>query len=136
MHDVLVIGGGVIGLSLAWDLTRHGCSVHVIDQSEPGREASWAGAGIIPAATYDPAQHPSEQLRGLACRLHPQWAEELRRLTGIDTGFRRCGGLHIARTRVEAAALTAWGESLADEGIQAVRLSAEKLAQIEPGLSL
>ena len=47
MHDVLIIGGGVIGLSLAWDLAKHGRSVHVIDQGEPGREASWAGAGII-----------------------------------------------------------------------------------------
>ena len=44
MHDVLIVGGGVIGLSLAWDLARHGRSVHVIDQGAGGREASWAGA--------------------------------------------------------------------------------------------
>src|SRR4029434_6421644 len=105
MYDVRIIGGGVIGLSLAWDLARHRRSVQVIDQSEPGREASWVGAGIIPAATLDPTQHPSDQLRGLACQLHPQWAEELHRLTGIDTGFRRCGGLHLARTPGEVAAL-------------------------------
>ena len=50
MDDVLIVGGGVIGLSLAWDLAKHGQSVHVIDQAEPGREASWAGAGILPPA--------------------------------------------------------------------------------------
>ena len=136
MDDVLIIGGGVVGLSLAWALGQQGRSVHVIDQGEPGREASWAGAGIIPAAKFDPAQHPSEQLRGLAAQLHPQWAEELGRLTGIDTGFRRCGGIHLARTRAEAAALAAWGQSLREEGIEAVQLSGDDFTAIEPGLSL
>ena len=46
--DCLVIGGGVIGLTTAWRLAQHGLSVRVCDQSTPGREASWAGAGILP----------------------------------------------------------------------------------------
>ena len=134
MHDVLIIGGGVIGLSLAWDLARHGQSVHLIDRGEPGREASWAGAGILPPATVRPGQHPSDQLRGLACELHPQWADELRRLTGIDTGYRRCGGLYLGRTPGEAAALAAWAGTLREEGIAAERLEPARLAALEPGL--
>ena len=58
MRDCLIIGGGVVGLSLAWDLARHGKRVHVVDQGQPGREASWAGAGIIPAALQRGDQHP------------------------------------------------------------------------------
>ena len=46
--DCLVIGGGVIGLTTAWKLAQQGLSVRVCDQSTPGREASWAGAGILP----------------------------------------------------------------------------------------
>src|SRR5262245_66459696 len=98
MHEVLIIGGGVIGLSLAWDLARQGRSVQVIDQGEPGREASWAGAGILPSAVRRPEQHPYEQLCGLASELHAQWARDLRAATGIDNGYRRCGGLYLART--------------------------------------
>src|SRR4051812_8857691 len=124
MRDVLIIGGGVIGLSLAWDLARHGRSVHVIDQGEPGREASWAGAGIIPAAKQHPWQHPYEQLRGLASELQPRWAENLRSITGIDNGYRRCGGLNLARTPGEAAALAGWAGLMAEEGIDVERLSA------------
>jgi glycine oxidase len=135
MDDVLIIGGGVIGLSLAWDLARHGSSVHVIDQGEPGREASWAGAGIISPAKMSAAQHPYEQLRGLAYELHPRWAGELRELTGIDTGFRRCGGLHLARTPGEAAALAGWAGSLREEGIEVERLAAADLTEIEPGIA-
>jgi glycine oxidase len=134
MYDVLIIGGGVIGLSLAWELAKRGRSVHVIDQGQPGREASWAGAGILPPATLRPGDHPLDQLRGLACALHPRWAAELQELTGIDTGYRRCGGLYLASTPGEAAALAAWAGTLAEEGIEVARLSEIDLAELEPGL--
>ena len=134
MHDVLIIGGGVIGLSLAWELAQRGQSVQVIDQGQPGREASWAGAGILPPATLRPGDHPLDQLRGLACELHPQWAAELKQLTGIDTGYRRCGGLYLGRTAGEAAALAAWARTLRDEGIEVERLSPADLLVLEPGL--
>jgi glycine oxidase len=134
MHDVLIVGGGVIGLSLAWELAQRGKSVQVIDRSDLAREASWAGAGILPPATLRQEDHPAEQLRGLACELHPQWAAKLQKLTGIDTGFRRCGGLYLARLPGEAAALAAWAGALAEEGIRAQRLSAADLYELEPGL--
>jgi glycine oxidase len=134
MHDVLIIGGGVIGLSLAWDLAKHGCSVHVIDKGQIGREASWAGAGILPAATHSIDQHPLDQLRGLACELHPQWAAELKSLTGIDTGYWRCGGIHLARSPGEAASLAAWATLARDERIRIEQLSTTSLAETEPGL--
>lgn len=136
MHDVSIIGGGVIGLSLAWELSKRGQSVQVIDRGEPGREASWAGAGILPPATRRAGDHSLDQLRGLACELHPRWAAELQQLTGIDTGYRRCGGLYLARLPGEAAALAAWAGSLAEEGIRAERLSAADLGELEPGLKL
>jgi glycine oxidase len=136
MHDVLIIGGGVIGLSLAWDLARHGQKVHVIDQGEPGREASWAGAGILPAAVRRAGQHPYEQLAGLASELHPRWAADLQAATGIDNGYRRCGGLYLARTHGESAALAAWATAQRDEGIEIERLTAEQVAEMEPKLAV
>jgi glycine oxidase len=134
MHDCLIIGGGAIGLSLAWDLARHGQSVHVIDQAEPGRAASWAGAGLIPAASTTASKHPFEQMRGLACGLHPRLAAELKALTGIDNGYQRCGGLHLARTPGEAAALTAWAQTQRDEGLEVHTLNVADLYELEPGL--
>ena len=134
MHDVLIIGGGVIGLSLAWDLARHGQSVRVIDRGQPGREASWAGAGILPPANRTSAIHPYDQLCGLSDELHAQWAEELRSLTGIDTGYRRCGGLYLARTPGESASLAAWAADQSSHGIKITRLRRDELATVEAGL--
>jgi glycine oxidase len=136
MHDVFIIGGGVIGLSLAWELARRGSRVRIIDRGEPGREASWAGAGILPPASMSTALHPYDRLRALASSLHPQWANELRHETGIDTGYRRCGGLYLARTAGEAAALAAWAGTSREEGIDVQRVGLDELPSLEPGLAL
>jgi glycine oxidase len=135
MADVLIIGGGVIGLSLAWELAQRGRRVRVIDRGQPGREASWAGAGILPPASRTGAIHPYDQLRGLASELHPLWAQRLRQASGIDTGYRRCGGLHLARTTGEAAALAAWAAGAGEEGIVAKRVPVDELPSLEPGLA-
>ncbi len=129
MPDVLIIGGGVIGLSLAWDLAQHGQSVQVIDRGEPGKEASWAGAGILPPASWKTALHPYDQLRALSSELHPQWAAALSLQTGIDTGYRLCGGIYLARTPGETASLMAWAGAAADEGIEVRRLNERELEE-------
>ena len=129
MPDVLIIGSGVIGLSLAWDLAQHGQSVQVIDRGEPGKEASWAGAGILPPASWKAAIHPYDQLRALSSELHPQWAADLLQQTSIETGYRPCGGIYLARTPGEAASLVAWASAAAEEGIDIRRLNERELEE-------
>ena len=72
MNDCLIIGGGVVGLSLAWELAGCGLKVQVAERGQFGREASWAGAGILPAARRTPGGTPLEQLSALSRGLHPQ----------------------------------------------------------------
>jgi glycine oxidase len=135
MVDVLIIGGGVIGLSLAWELARRGSHVQLIERGVPGREASWAGAGILPSASRA-SSHPYERLCRLACDLHPRWAAQLRELTGIDTGYRRCGGWYLGRTYGERAALAAWVSLGQREGMPIQRIPLEEMPDHEPGLYL
>jgi glycine oxidase len=132
--DCLVLGGGVVGLSIAYQLARDEKRVQVIDRNLPGKEASWAGAGILPPANLQTAVHPLEKLRGLSHELHPVWAELLRAETGIDNGFRRCGGLYLARSTGEAASLHALAASLAELEIEMTRISVAEVGEIEPAL--
>jgi glycine oxidase len=135
MVDVLVIGGGVIGLSIAYELSRYGTRVQVIDRGLLGKEASWAGAGILPPATAEVGAHPYDQLRALSFDLHPVWSERLREETGIDNGFRRCGGLYLATSVGESAALRGFRNQLVAEGIAIEPLDNRALAELEPALA-
>src|SRR5262249_15840251 len=91
--DVLILGGGVIGLTTAYFLAREGGSVDLIDKSDFGQEPSWAGAGIIPPGNTGSARHPYDQLRAQSAVMFPELSAELRQATGIDNGYRVSGGL-------------------------------------------
>src|SRR3954454_5209680 len=100
-NDVIIVGGGVIGLSIAYVLAREGVLATLLDRNEFGREASWAGAGLIPPHTERLASHPSVELRSWSAVLYPAWSAELRAETGIDNGYRRTGGVDVAATQEE-----------------------------------
>lgn len=133
MDDVLIVGGGVIGLSLAYELASRGMQVRVLDRSAAGREASWAGAGILPpAGPHDP--QPLEQLACLSNRLHRTWAAQLREETGIDNGLRPCGALYLARSAEDAAALRQAISAWESVGVNVQALTAAEVAELEPAL--
>ncbi|MCA8997837.1 MAG: glycine oxidase ThiO [Planctomycetaceae bacterium] len=94
MTDIVIIGGGVIGLTAAWELLKSGRTVTLLDQSAPGREASWAGAGMIPPAELG-NNLAVRELNRLSARLWPELSAELREQTGLDNGYRRCGGYQL-----------------------------------------
>jgi glycine oxidase len=91
--DIVVIGGGVIGLTMANELLRLGAKVQILERSNCGRESSWAGGGILsPLLPWD---YPDSvtQLTQFSNRLLPRLTETLRQETGIDPEYRACGML-------------------------------------------
>ncbi|MEL7497967.1 MAG: FAD-binding oxidoreductase [Planctomycetota bacterium] len=105
MSQTVIVGGGIIGLSTAFELARREHKVVVLESGEFGQQASWAGAGMLPPANAKTAVHPLEHLTALSNELHQQWSIELKHRTGIDNGYRKCGSLHLARTPGEIASL-------------------------------
>lgn len=134
MADVLIVGGGVIGLSLAYELAGAGLTVQVVERGQPGREASWAGAGILPPAQITPTADPYEQLLRLSNELHVSWSAQLREQTGIDNCLRHCGGVYIARDTDGGAELRRVAQRWREQGISCQELSAAELAEREPAL--
>lgn len=93
--DIVIVGGGVIGLTTAYFLAREGAAVRVLDRSAPGKEASWAGAGIIPPGNPSRAATAYDRLRAFSSSLYPALSQELRERNGIDNGYRVCGGIEV-----------------------------------------
>jgi glycine/D-amino acid oxidase-like deaminating enzyme len=134
MSDVLVVGGGVIGLSVAWELAGQGARVTLLEQGGLGSEASWAGAGILPPGNLERASTPEDRLRSLSDRLWPQWSAELHALTGIDNGYRNCGGIEVSFAR-STEQLDAEAAAWRAEGVSVERLCAAGLREREPAIA-
>ncbi|HEY3243779.1 MAG TPA: glycine oxidase ThiO [Phycisphaerae bacterium] len=97
VSDVLVIGGGVIGLSIAYRLRQRGLRVMLLERRRCGREASWAGAGML----IPPNPHrrgPMQLLLRRSLELYPRFCEELAAATGVDPEYEVCGALEILTT--------------------------------------
>jgi glycine oxidase len=127
-YDLILVGGGVIGLSIAWECAQHGLKVVVVEADRVGSGSSWAGAGILPSGATIQPQDPIEQLRALSHRLHESWAAKLYEETGIDNEYRKCGGLYIARSAGEKATLAANRVWWQEHGIPFQQLSRHDLA--------
>ena len=133
MPDVIVVGGGVIGLSVACELAEQGVRVAVFDRQAPGQEASWAGAGMLPPGNPEHASSPESLLRGWSRQLWDDWAASLHAATGIDTGFRCCGGLQLALD--DAKWLDELCGQLSDEQVDFIELSPTDLQSVESQVS-
>ena len=80
--DAIIVGGGIIGLSLALELRRSGLSVMVIEKGEPGREASHAAAGML-APTGEHSEPALAELAQASMRIYPEFVAEVEAESGI-----------------------------------------------------
>ncbi len=132
--DVLVIGGGVIGLSIAWRAAQRGMRVTVADPA-PGSGASNAAAGMItPISEAAYAERELFRLGRESQRRYPEFAAELTRLTGEPTGYRQAGTLQVAYDADDLAVLGEYQALQESFGVPARRLTARECRRAEPML--
>jgi glycine oxidase len=90
--DVIIIGGGIIGLSLAIALRKRGATVLIVERGEPGQEASHAAAGML--ADFPLETPPSLQaLATASARMYPEFVHELQDESGINVDLRDQGSI-------------------------------------------
>lgn len=132
--DVLVIGGGVIGLSIAWRAASQGLSVLVADP-DPGQGATHAAAGMLtPISEAAYAEREIFALGQDSLRRYPAFVAELEQAARMSTGFRAGGTLQVAVDRDDLALLgetRALQESL---GVHLQQLTARECRDLEPML--
>lgn len=142
MEDVVVVGGGVVGLSIAWELAQRGTRVRIVERGDFGQEASWAGAGILPPLpenwpTDPQAAQALVALHRRSLERHTIWHERLLDETGIDNEYWHSGGLVLADDALGISTAEA-DESLAawrDGHVPIHRLSSTEWQRKWPGLS-
>jgi len=118
-QDVIIIGGGIIGGSIAWRLAQAGMSVTLVDAGAWGGEASWAGAGMLAPGgeIAGGSRWAAFTLESLG--LYPEFVDELADETDLGIDYRRCGAMEIARTETEWQDLLARRAAQTDLGIRA-----------------
>ena len=133
--DTVIIGGGIIGCSLARALAVAGVAVAVVERGAPGEEASWAAAGMLsPSAEAEPGNPLFELGRACLRRFRPL-VEELESETGIGCCYRTEGTLLLFENEEDRASWlpsVEWQRSL---GIPIQELDASELRACEPQLA-
>ncbi len=94
-YDVAIIGGGIIGATIALELAREKLTVVVLDRRQPGREASWAAAGMLSPAPDSSRDVPLVPLSRRSLQLYPEFVASIEDESGKATGYARTGALEI-----------------------------------------
>ncbi|MHB8146207.1 MAG: glycine oxidase ThiO [Vulcanimicrobiaceae bacterium] len=132
--DVAVVGAGLIGLAIAFELAERGAMVRVFDRGEPGRAASWAGAGMLAPYTEHIEDEAMLELCARSLRAYPAFVERVQAASGIDPHLHLDGIVHAAFDALGVARLSAHAIELARRGIAHDILDREKTLALEPWL--
>ncbi|GAA0479629.1 glycine oxidase ThiO [Salinibacillus aidingensis] len=134
-YDAIVIGGGVMGGSTAFQLSKKGYRTLVLEKDQLGGKASSAAAGMIGAQVELDSDSPMFQLARESRKQFPELAEEIKDLAGIDIGFRKNGMLKMAFTNEEREKFLKIIETQQQLGEQVDWLTPEEVINKEPLLS-
>jgi glycine oxidase len=134
--DLAVIGGGAIGLAVAWRAAQRGMRVVVLERSSIGAGASSVAAGMLASVAEAAFGEPALlELNRRSADRWPDWARELEAASGRELGYVRCGTMLVARDRDAAEALErerAFRERL---GLDVRRLLPSEARELEPALA-
>ena len=132
MHDVVIVGGGIIGGSIAFELAQRNLHVAVLDRQELMREASWAAAGMLSPAPDCPAAIPIVPLGRASLALYPKFIDAVEDASGQRTGYRTGGAVEVifrGEAERELSTLVALHHGL---GLACEALPLEEARNMEP----
>lgn len=132
--DVIIIGGGVIGCSIAYNLAKAQVKSLIIEKAAGvGQEASRSGAGIL--ASHASTREPYAELCRASLALYPSLAKQLEAETQIDIEFIQSGSIAVFSTDAEKKGLISLAERRVEHGFSAEALTAAQVWEFEPTIS-
>ena len=133
-YDVIIVGGGLIGGSIAFELSSAKLRVAVLDRQEPGREASWAAAGMLAPGPDSPESSALVPLGKESLRLYPEFIAAIEQASGKITDFTRNGTFEVFRGPQAEAARDETVAEFQRLGLSAEAMSLEAARKQEPSL--
>ena len=133
--DVVVIGAGVIGSSIAHIFAKNKQKTLLVDKQQPGQEASAAAAGILAVASGRSKRGPMYQLKKASQELYPALIEEIQHATEIDIEYQTVGVLCLIRNDTDEKKYRKLYEVRQEQGHPVTWLSAQELQRVEPALA-
>jgi glycine oxidase len=133
--DVAIVGAGIVGCSIAFELAKAGMQVCVLERGGIGEESSAAAAGMLSGQHGVTNLGDRYRLHVEARELHAQLAEDLRERTGIDVGFCRWGLLELLFTAGEVRAADRCYAVQTQARLRVERLSREETLALEPAVA-
>jgi glycine oxidase len=133
--DGVVIGGGLIGCSIALRLAQAGLRVTVLERSAPGAEASSAAAGMLSPQSEGIEPGPFFELCMASRRMYPKFTREVEALSGLKVDYRRDGTLLVATCARERRELEELVRAHQAMGLSLTALRGKALRSVVPGLS-
>jgi len=133
--DAAIAGGGLIGASIALELAEAGFNVALFDARDPGREASWASAGMISPAPENADMIPFVPMSLASVALYPDFIRKVEDLSGIDVGYKKNGALDVlldGNIEQELSTIIALQHGV---GLKAQALNGEQARKMEPSLT-
>jgi glycine oxidase len=134
-YDVMIAGGGLIGASIAFELACNGMKVAIFDAQEPGKEASWASAGMISPAPEGPGMIPLVAAGLASAALYPDFVRTIEEVSGQKVGYRPKGILDVVLSGDAQHELSTRLALYHGLGIKAEAVSAEQAREWEPGIT-
>lgn len=133
--DVIVVGGGVIGCSIAWRLAQSGLRVTVFERGRVGCEASRAAAGMLSPQGESQTAGPFFDLCLRSRGMYRRFAQELTEASGINVEYKDEGTLFVVLQGEDDRERTRWASWQLEAGLPLEHVSAEDLEKIEPAVT-
>ena len=128
-----MIGGGIIGMSIAWQLSKSGAGVTVFEAGRVGNEASWAGAGMLAPGGELSERDRLFDLAMESQRIYPGYVAELSRESGVAIDYRECGAFSLAYSESEAEDLRSLATKQNLMGIYSEQFSPGRVPGVRAG---
>ena len=130
--DIIVVGAGIIGCAVAYELARRGASVEIVDERAVGMGATQASAGVLAPYIEAGAGGPLLELTVRGLGLYDDFISRITDESGAAIQYRRTGTLDVRTNEAEVRRLNATAEALAKRGVSARLLDADAVRAEEP----